>query len=87
MTDATTIALFALTGSAITTVGVCVTSYFSYKAKTIATETKVAVDGRLSELLALTKVSSKAEGKVEEKKDEAARVADLDKSVDSKPTA
>lgn len=70
MTDAVSISIITSTGAVIMA---SVSSFFAYKAKTIAEQTHQVTNSRMTELLALAKVSSKQEGVLQEKMDEAGR--------------
>lgn len=62
MTDTVLISLITSITACITA---CVAAYFAYKGKNMATKTHDIVNSRMTELLSLTRASSRAEGKLE----------------------
>jgi len=68
VTDAAQIAI-----AVVTNVGVVAVAYFSYKVKVQSKETHLAVNSRMDEFKKMFQELSRAEGVIQEKKDEQTR--------------
>ena len=77
MTDALAMAIVGMVSSSIA-------AYFSFKAKKTTEKTQTAVDGRLTQLLEVTKLLAIKEGVAQEKLDELKRKTDIQDSQNAK---